>query len=136
MLPPPRARALVSNEQVPLSDEAVAVRVAELVDGVVKQLLAVWDKLEPAALGGDVDRVGLGSEIGLMAAAAAGSMSVAPATIQLLSPDANSGELRRCGRGGHRGELDTARRGVSRMPCSIANCTAGTAVALHLGRPE
>ncbi|CAN0555956.1 unnamed protein product, partial [Ectocarpus sp. 12 AP-2014] len=36
-------------KQVPLSDEAIAVRVAELVDGVVKQLLSVWDKLEPAA---------------------------------------------------------------------------------------
>lgn len=32
-----------------LSDEAVAVRVTELVDGVIKQLLSVWDKLEPAA---------------------------------------------------------------------------------------
>ena len=40
------------NLQVPLSDESVAVRVAELVDGVIKQLLSVWDKLEPAALGG------------------------------------------------------------------------------------
>lgn len=79
------------NEQVPLSDEAVAVRVAELVDGMVKQLLAVWDKLEPAALGGDVDGVGLGSEIGMMATAA-GSLSVTPASIQLLSPDSNSGE--------------------------------------------
>ncbi|CAM9258508.1 unnamed protein product [Laminaria digitata] len=39
-------------KQVPLSDESVAVRVAELVDGVIKQLLSVWDKLEPAALGG------------------------------------------------------------------------------------
>lgn len=37
--------------QVPLSDEAIAVRVAELVDGLIKQLLSVWDKLEPA-LGG------------------------------------------------------------------------------------
>lgn len=65
---------------------------AELVDGMVKQLLAVWDKLEPAALGGDVDGVGLGSEIGMMATAA-GSLSVTPASIQLLSPDANSGEI-------------------------------------------
>lgn len=78
--------------QVPLSDEAVAVRVAELVDGMVKHLLAVWDKLEPAVLGGDVDGVGLGSEIGMMAAAAS-SLSVTPASIQLLSPDANSGEI-------------------------------------------
>lgn len=65
---------------------------AELVDGMVKQLLAVWDKLEPAALGGDIDGVGLGSEVGRMAAAA-GSLSVTPASIQLLSPDANSGEF-------------------------------------------
>lgn len=80
--------------QVPLSDETVAIRVAELVDGVVKQLLAVWDKLEPAALGGDVDGAGLGSEIGMMAAAA-GSLSVAPLSTQLLSSDANSGEIGR-----------------------------------------
>lgn len=37
---------------MPLSDEAVAVRVAELVDGVIRQLLSVWDALEPSALGG------------------------------------------------------------------------------------
>lgn len=30
----------------------MAVRVAELVDGVMQQLLSVWDKLEPVALGG------------------------------------------------------------------------------------
>lgn len=90
-----------ADRQVPLSDEAVAVRVAELVDGMVKQLLTnIWDRLEPAVLGGDVDgiavgvRVGVGSEIGRMAAAA-GSLSVTPASIQLLSPDVNSGEIGR-----------------------------------------
>ena len=40
-----------SGRQVPLADEAVAVRVAELVDGVIKQLLSVWDRLEPATFG-------------------------------------------------------------------------------------
>lgn len=73
---------------MPLSDEAVAVRVAELVDGVVKQLLTVWDKLEPAALGGGE---GLGAEVGMMAAAAS-SLSLPPASSQILSADANDGK--------------------------------------------
>lgn len=64
------------EHQVPLSDEAVAVRVAELVDGVMQQLLAVWDKLEPVALGGS-------------------GMSMASAALQ-VSSDANSGACRRC----------------------------------------
>lgn len=76
---------------MPLSDEAVAVRVAELVDGVVKQLLSVWDKLEPAALGGE-GIGGPGSEIEMMTTAAMTSLTLPPASVQLLTPDANSGE--------------------------------------------
>lgn len=77
---------------MPLSDEAVAVRVAELVDGVVRQLLSVWDKLEPVALGEGAVGGAAGLEIGMMTAAAS-SLSLPPSSIQMLSPDANSGAV-------------------------------------------
>lgn len=63
----------------------------------MRQLLAVWDKLEPAVLGEGGVGGAAGLEIGLMTAAAS-SLSLPPASIQMLSPDANSGETGRKGR--------------------------------------
>lgn len=57
--------------QVPLSDEAVAVRVAELVDGVMRQLFLVWDRLEPVALGGS-GMVGAGAALQMPSDASSG----------------------------------------------------------------
>ncbi|CAN0235330.1 unnamed protein product, partial [Ectocarpus fasciculatus] len=47
------------------------------------------DKLEPAALGGE-GIGGPGSEIEMMTTAAMTSLTLPPASVQLLSPDANS----------------------------------------------
>lgn len=64
---------------MPLSDEAVAVRVTELVDGVIKQLLSVWDKLEPAAFDGSGD----------------GGMLTVSSPASSLSPQPSDGEKTR-----------------------------------------
>lgn len=78
VISPSRLLHLACVVQVPLSDETVAVRVAELVDGVIQQLLTVWDKLEPVAF--------VGSGV------SAGAASLAAQAGFQMPPDGNIGE--------------------------------------------